>query len=265
MKSNLSKEIVDTHFHVFSAGDGLQAARYKPLYDASLGAWQQAGGRVGVRRGVLVQTSFMGADNARLLHELKSEPDRLRGIAVVSSDVDTAQFAHWHAIGVRGIRLNLAGVSHEIPDWSCADLVWSAMQELGWHLEIHTDIGGLPRVLQQLPSDIPLVLDHMAKPDRIAVDDPTVQCVLQRIGKTPVHVKLSGAYRLAGRAADQIAGMWSDLLGVQQLLWGSDWPCTNHEAEADYSKLFQQLESWVGEESIEKVLVHNPFALYWKK
>jgi predicted TIM-barrel fold metal-dependent hydrolase len=263
MIPDMSKEFVDTHFHVFSAGDGHPQARYKPAYDASMDAWKHASQESGVCRGVLVQASFMGTDNTRLLRELASEPERLRGIAVIAPNVDTAQFTQWHAAGVRGIRLNLAGVSHQIPEWRNAEAVWSAISKLGWHLELHTDVGALPRVLQQLPGDIPLVLDHMAKPDRLTDEDPTVQALLQRLRKTSVHIKLSGAYRLAGRSAGQIAKMWLELIGAERLLWGSDWPCTNHEAEANYAKLFKQVEAWVGNEWVEQVLVRNPSALYW--
>jgi predicted TIM-barrel fold metal-dependent hydrolase len=259
----MSKNIVDSHFHVFNSGEGLPHARYKPTYDATMADWQQLSQKSGVQRGVLVQTSFMGTDNTRLLRELAAEPDNLRGIVVIAPDVDTTQFPLWHAAGVRGIRLNLAGTSHDIPDWRSADPVWSAMCELGWHLELHTDVGGMPKVLQQLPSGVPLVVDHMGKPDRITKSDPTVLGLLQRSSMSLVYIKLSGAYRLEGRAADQAAKMWLDTLGAQHLLWGSDWPCTNHESEANYGNLFKQLGSWLGAEWAEQVLVHNPSALYW--
>ena len=258
------KDFVDTHFHVFCAGDGLPQARYKPAYDATMDAWKQASQHSGVRRGVLVQPSFMGTDNTRLLRELESEPERLRGVAVIAPDFDTAKFGQWHATGVRGLRLNLAGISHEIPEWRNVDSVWTAMLNLGWHLELHTDVGALPRVLQQLPGDIPLVLDHMAKPDLLTNTDPTVRAILQRLRKASVHIKLSGAYRLAGRPAEKTAQMWCEMIGVKHLLWGSDWPCTNHETEANYTKLFKHLEVWVGNEGVEQVLVRNPSALYWK-
>jgi len=88
--------------------------------------------------------------------------------------------------------------------------------------------------------------------------------VLQRLRKASVHIKLSGAYRLAGRSAEKTAQMWCEMIGVKHLLWGSDWPCTNHETEANYTKLFKHLEVWVGNEGVEQVLVRNPSALYWK-
>lgn len=263
MLSNLSKNFVDTHFHVFNAGDGLPQARYKPRYDASLSAWQQVSQPLGVGYGVLVQTSFMGTDNRRLLRELSAQPHCLRGVAVVAPDADPAELQRLHAAGVRGIRLNLAGVSHEIPEWRKADRLWSTLAELGWHLELHTDVGALPGVLQQLPGDLSLVLDHMAKPEALTQSDPTVQTIVQRLARASIHVKLSGAYRLGGRPPEQTARMWLQLLGVERLLWGSDWPHTNHEAVATYATFFNQLQHWVGEDAVDQVLTQNPLAVYW--
>lgn len=264
MIPKLSKNFVDTHFHVFTAGDGLSQARYRPGYDASLQAWQHVSQPLGVGYGVLVQTSFMGTDNSRLVAELAIQPQCLRGVAVVAPDADRVDLQRLHAAGVRGIRLNLAGVSHEIPEWRRADPIWSTLAELGWHLELHTDIGALPGVLQQLPGDLALVLDHMAKPDALTKSDPTVQAILQRHRKASVHIKLSGAYRLGGRPPKQTARMWLDLLGVDRLLWGSDWPHTNHEGVATYATLLDQLQDWVGEDAFNPVLMDNPLALYWR-
>lgn len=263
MNSNMSKPVVDTHFHVFNAGDGLPGARYKPAYRASLSDWQGLALAAGVGRGVLVQTSFMGTDNSRLLHELAAEPERLRGVAVVAPDVEPALLRQWHVGGVRGIRINLAGVSHQVPQWRQADRLWSVMVELGWHLELHTDVGALSDVLRQLPGDLPLVIDHMGKPDRAAADDPTFQCVLKRLRRSSVHVKLSGPYRLGGRPAHDVARLWLSLLGEDRLVWGSDWPWTNHEAEVNYAGLLNALRHWVGDAVAEKALRDNPLALYW--
>ena len=71
--------MIDSHFHVFSAHCGAPGSRYVPAYDASLPMWTAAANPLGVRRGVLVQTSFMGVDNSRLLQELGDHPDVLRG------------------------------------------------------------------------------------------------------------------------------------------------------------------------------------------
>jgi predicted TIM-barrel fold metal-dependent hydrolase len=137
------------------------------------------------------------------------------------------------------------------------------MQALGWHLELHTDSGALPHVLAQLPSSIPLVLDHMAKPAQVHASDASIRAVVQRAKHSPTHIKLSGAYRLGSVDAASLAHLWLNELGVDALLWGSDWPCTNHEQCADYTALFAQLQTWVGSQHLDAVLWHNPDRLYW--
>lgn len=260
--SNNGACAVDTHFHVFQAGVGLPGARYVPAYDATLAMWQAHSWAAGVGRGVLVQTSFLGTDNHLLLQTLRAHPDTLRGVAVVQPDVPLAELQRMHDVGVRGIRLNLAGRSHAAEPWASAHTLWEALAVLGWHVELHTDVGALPQVLAWLPAHLPVVLDHMGKPDRVSAQDPTVQAAVRRSHACPVHVKLSGVYRLAGRDAPQLARLWEAELGPTQLLWGSDWPCTNHEAHAHYPQLAQALEQWVSEPAWHQVWVTNPTALY---
>lgn len=260
--SNNGACAVDTHFHVFQAGVGLPGARYVPAYDATLAMWQAHSRAAGVGRGVLVQTSFLGTDNHLLLETLRARPDTLRGVAVVQPDVPLAELQRMHDAGVRGIRLNLAGRSHAAEPWASAHTLWEALAVLGWHVELHTDVGALPQVLAWLPAHLPVVLDHMGKPDQVSARDPTVQAAVHRSHACPVHVKLSGVYRLAGRDATQLARLWEAELGHPQLLWGSDWPCTNHEAHAHYPQLAQALEQWVSEPAWHQVRVTNPTALY---
>ena len=264
MAFDLSKTAVDTHFHVFAAHRAQPGARYVPGYDAPLSAWQTAAAPLGVKRGVLVQTSFLGTDNTLLTATLAHQPEVLRGIAVVAPDAEAATLAPLHAAGVRGIRLNLVGASHGLAGWTTADALWDALAALGWHLELHTDIGGLPAVLAPLPATLPLVVDHMGKPDAVSTHDATVQALVARARRAPVHVKLSGAYRLGGLNAGALARLWLAELGPQALLWGSDWPCTNHEDHADYPALWRALDDWLRDPAAAQAArVDNPQRLYW--
>ena len=263
MNQKLSKIWIDTHFHVFNAGEAVIGARYVPQYHASLSNWMTFAQSVGVNHGVLVQPSFLGTDNSLLMNALKAHPDLLRGVVVVSPNTDIENLHAFHALGVRGIRLNLAGISHDIPEWTRAEGVWHTLRQLGWHLEVHTDQGALPKVLAQLPTDMPLVIDHMGKPEEAQSHDPTVATLAQRAKHTATYVKLSGAYRLGGLDARRIAQIWLNELGPTALLWGSDWPCTNHEQLASYPELFASLEEWVGLQQLDQVMTQNPRRLYW--
>lgn len=259
----MSKNGVDTHFHVFNAGVAVAGARYVPSYSALLTDWMRQAQSVGVSRGVWVQPSFLGTDNTLMLNALKSHPDMLRGVAVIRPDVGVDALQEMHESGVRGIRLNLAGVSHEIPEWTRANKVWRSMHDLGWHLEVHTDQGRLPQVLAQLPSDMPLVVDHMAKPQKASAEDLSIVALARRAKITTTHVKLSGAYRLGQVNAATAAWVLMNELGPSALLWGSDWPCTNHEQFADFEKLMSDALEWMSAGLEEQVMVVNPLRLYW--
>lgn len=258
-----SKNWVDTHFHVFNAGVAVEDARYVPQYSASLCNWTKQAQSVGLTRGVWVQPSFLGTDNHLMLNALKSNPEMLRGIAVVRPDASFEELTALHEVGVKGIRLNLAGISHEISEWVQAHTLWETMHSTGWHLEIHTDQGRLPHVLSQLPSEIPLVVDHMAKPSQGSVKDPTLLALRARAKISPVYVKLSGAYRLAEVDPSRLAKLLLNELGPSALLWGSDWPCTNHEQFADFKKLMEQVHEWIPSEFLEQIMDRNPMQLYW--
>ena len=115
MIPDLSKTAVDSHFHVFDAHQAQPGARYTPAYAAPLSTWQAAARPLGVRRGVLVQTSFMGTDNTPAAGHAGAAPRHAARRRRGRARPPTLQtLAPLHAAGVRGIRLNLAGVSHDI-------------------------------------------------------------------------------------------------------------------------------------------------------
>jgi predicted TIM-barrel fold metal-dependent hydrolase len=254
---------IDSHFHVFAAGESRPGARYVPGYDATFESWRAAAVAVGVERGVLVQPSFLGTDNTRLCEELRRHAGILRGIAVIAPTSTAALLRDLHAAGVRGMRFNLSGGSHHLHAWGGTAGIWDELLRLGWHLEIHADAGALPRVLPQLPASLSLVIDHMARPATASAQDPTIAMLRARARTSPIHVKLSGAYRLPGIDAGAVARVLRDELGPSRLLWGSDWPCTNHEAFADYPRLLAALFEWIGDSDAELASGANPAALYW--
>lgn len=260
---SMSKNWTDTHFHVFNAGVAVEGARYVPQYSARLSDWIQQARHAGVTRGVWVQPSFLGTDNSLMIEALEAHPDMLRGIAVVGPDVRIETLKAMHPSGVRGIRLNLSGISHDIPEWTQSDHIWEAIHTLGWHLEVHTDPGKLPQVLRQIPADTPLVVDHMAKPLEACACDPTLQALKKHASLAPVYVKLSGAYRLGGVNPEVLSAVLLKEMGPSAVLWGSDWPCTNHEQFGHFETLIAQAQAWIDHDCIERVMVHNPNQLYW--
>ena len=262
METRLSIPRVDTHFHIFEASKAMVGARYVPAYTASLDRWRSLAGHEGITHGVLVQPSFLGTDNQQMLNALAAHRGCLLGIAVVEPTISLQAMRQMQRMGVRGIRLNLVGHDHRVDEWIQNTSFWDRMTVLDWHLQIHTDPGRLPDVLPQIPKGIRVVIDHMAKPLRATSSDPTLK-LLSRRGADRVMVKLSGAYRQVGLDAEKLTQVLLGELGPTALIWGSDWPCTNHEDCADYSQLRKNLDQWVGESWVEQVLSLNPMRLYW--
>lgn len=257
-------DAVDAHFHVFDAHGAQPNARYTPAYDAPLEAWQAQATSAGISRGVLVQPSFLGTDNRRLVQELQRHPETLRGVAVVPPHANRHELQALHSHGVRGIRLNLSGQSTDPDAWRLSPRLCDALGALRWHVEVHTDVGALPTVLAHLPRELPVVIDHMGKPDAVRSNDASVVAARQRSAAGgQVWVKLSGPYRLGGRDARALSRLWLGELGASALLWGSDWPFTNHEQSTHYGDLRTQLGDWLDEPARQAALTDNPHRLYW--
>ncbi|MDY7509610.1 amidohydrolase family protein [Ralstonia wenshanensis] len=237
---------IDTHAHVFERGLPLAGARrYAPTYDAPLSAYLAQLDAHGVSHGVLIQPSFLGVDNSYLLAALKQAPQRLRGVAVIDPAAPETLLTQMNAEGIVGIRLNLIGAADpqlKSPVWQAA---LARLHTLGWHVELHVEARRLPALLQPLlNAQVNVVVDHFGRPDpALGVDDPGFAALLAAGRSRRVWVKISGAYRNgANGRGDAIAQAamprLKDALGLDRLVWGSDWPHTQFESQINYDKMW---------------------------
>src|SRR3982751_1652702 len=107
-KVPLPPDACDTHAHVFGPSDRFPYAddrSYTPP-DAPLEKYLGMLDTLGFARGVLVQGSAHGRDNAAMLDALARHPERLRGVAVADAETPAAELRRWAALGVRGLRFN---------------------------------------------------------------------------------------------------------------------------------------------------------------
>ncbi|MCH6551363.1 MAG: amidohydrolase family protein [Planctomycetes bacterium] len=65
----------------------------------------------------------------------------------------------------------------------------------------------------------------------------------------PVWVKLSAPYRLGGLDPAPYAAAYLERFGPERLLWGSDWPWTQHEAATSYGECVERIGGWLGEDA----------------
>ena len=226
----------DTHAHVFGPAEQFPYAAdrsYTPP-DAPLAKYLAMLDTVGLSRGVLVQGSAHGRDNAAMLDALVRHPGRLRGVAVADATVTPGELRRRHEIGVRGLRFNhffRGGSLHYrggVP-LEAAKALAPMMGELGWHLQLWIDVKDLPDTILTLrQTGLPVVVDHMGRSDaRAGTATPGFQHLLRLVGDGECWVKVSGVHRLScGPRMTAMPGhstrrWWAPT--QSGWLWGSDW------------------------------------------
>ncbi|MEA3021930.1 MAG: 2-pyrone-4,6-dicarboxylate lactonase [Alphaproteobacteria bacterium] len=267
----------DTHAHVFGPASRFPYAddrSYTPP-DAPLAKYLGMLDTLGFARGVLVQGSAHGRDNAAMLDALARHPERLRGVAVADADTPAAELRRWAALGVRGLRFNhffRGGALHYrggVP-LSAARALAPLMAELGWHLQLWIDVKDLPDTIPALTSlGLPVVIDHMGRTDaRAGTSSPGFQSLLRLVGDGGCWVKLSGAHRLSMQVPDyaEVRPFHEALLRAnpERLMWGTDWPHPRIEGDMpDAGRLLDLFQQWTPDHATRRrILAANPARLY---
>lgn len=262
---------VDSHAHVFLQGLALaDTRRHTPDYDATLAQYLGLLDAHGLSHGVLVQPSFLGTDNSHLLEALRAAPARLRGVAVVDTAIDEAALRALAAAGVVGIRLNLIGLA--VPDLRTQP--WQSLlarvNALGWHVEIHLQAARLADIMPALlQAGCRVVVDHFGRPDpALGVADPGFGYLLRQADSGRVWVKLSAPYRnwtgeACASAGREAARQLLDAYTPARLMWGSDWPHTEHRHLASYPASMRWLDDWIDDPTQRRaVLAETPLRLF---
>ncbi len=271
----------DAHFHVFGSAQRYPVGtdlRYRPPY-APLADYLALAGTLGVERYVFVQPSAYGRDNTCLLDAMRETNARFgpvcRGIVDVDAGVPDAELARLHALGVRGVRINVSPVKPPAPGFGAAlrpriERLDARLAEIGWQLDFllpgwltHELMGTLSRLR------VNHSLAHMGM--FLARDGPhqrgfAALLDLLRHGDGRCWVKLTGVYRMstAPGFADA-APMVHALVAAapDRLIWGSDYPHLSFADKVGSVELFDLLGKWLPDDADRRrVLVANPQRLY---
>ena len=262
---------VDTHAHVIGlppAYPFVDERAYTPPA-APPAAYLAMLDGTGVTHGVLIQVSVHGSDNRLMLETLRSNRQRLRGIAVAPLGLSDKAYRDMLDAGVVGLRLNVlfgGGIGLErLEDYG------ALCRELGWHLQFLVGTRHLPTMATRLGKlPVPFVVDHMGHPSAAdGVEEPGFQTLVSLV-RDGGWVKLSGAFRVSADGPP-----YRDTIPLAQALhqaapdrcvWGSDWP---HVATwppkpmPNVGDLLDVLADWVPDETARRrVLVDNPARLY---
>jgi predicted TIM-barrel fold metal-dependent hydrolase len=258
----------DTHFHVIDARQGFVAERSYTAPDATRESLLALHRALGIARGVFIQVSAHGTNNAAMLAALRATPD-YRGVVVVDEQVSEAELGDLHRAGVRGVRVNVlfgGGVGFDHMTSLAAKVA-----ARGWHMQLLVDVSADDTpwaAIEALPCD--LVVDHMGHWDTgLGIDHPGFQRLLRLVGDGKAWVKLSGAERISRQSVppfDDVVPIAQALIaaGPERCVWGSDWPHVKLSvAMPNTGDLLDLLPLWAPDEAQrKKILVDNPTRLY---
>jgi predicted TIM-barrel fold metal-dependent hydrolase len=257
----------DCHHHIYDAKYPVDPKATLRPADALVDDYRALQKRIGTTRNVLVQPSTYGTDNRCHLDALAAFGPTARMVAVVNDGVSTEELKRMHALGVRGIRFNLAQAGATTPEMM--EPLSKRINDLGWHIQINAPPAKIMEVmpiLEKVPSAI--VFDHLARLPE--ANHPLFGQIRKLLDKGRTWVKLSGAY------ADTKVGppTYADRTAVarayvaaapERCVWGSDWPHPTEQQKQlpDDAVLFDLLTDWVPDEKVRhRILVENPATLY---
>jgi predicted TIM-barrel fold metal-dependent hydrolase len=260
--------VIDTHFHCFERSLKIaDGARYQPQYDALLSDLQTHWQAHGITRGVIIQPSFLGTDNSYLLQICEQSVQFLRGVVVINPEISPHELSRMHESGIRGIRFNWVGLSH----WSdVTGSTWahvrSSMQALGWHVQLHVEGHRLDQAAQCFDTwKVPLVIDHLGRPSSasVATHAQTLQSI---VSLRPTYIKVSAPYRCnvdAPGSFEVVTAALINSVGTERLLWGSDWPFTQHESSQSYDAVVADYKRVCADARVRETMTRNAEALYF--
>jgi len=268
----------DAHFHVFGPAGRYpynQAdLRYAPPL-APVEAFLAIAKKLGTERFVFVQPSAYGRDNRCMLDAMRELGTNCRGIVDIDENAPDAELERLHALGVRGVRINVPPVKPREAGFAAKLLprierLTGRCAEIGWQLDFLTP-GWLTSEL--MPTFGKLSLDFTIAHfgmffAKDGVKQPGFQALLGllRSGERHCWVKLTGVYRVSvAKGFADAAPMARALIEAapDRLIWGSDYPHLSFAEEVGSIELWNLLGKWAPDPATRRrILVDNPQALF---
>lgn len=209
----------------------------------------------GVRRFVLIQYSFYGADNSYILDLLGRHPDRFAVVGRIEPpDNPRTKLQELARRGMRGLRV--VGTAGDTKQWAGDPFLQTLWRIAGEERIVICPLINPPflpaveTLCRRFPAT-PVVMDHCA---RIGADGqirPSDLDALCRLADYPqVQVKVSAFWALGKKQppyldlAPMIRRLWKSF-GSERLMWGSDAPyqvCAPHSYRDSFELLRSRLD-----------------------
>ncbi len=270
----LPPKTCDSQFHVFGSAEKYPV-RPGAAYQMPTATWEAAKrmhDTLGIERGVIVQTTTYGADHSAMLDTLAIAGPTYRGCAnaIVFVERDDAYIDTLHAAGVRGARFSFRKELGVVLDQTQFDRAIARIRELGWYVKIQPEKDGIVGSASYYEHlDVPVLIDHMARPDPEAgADDPNLRKMVELMKKGNFWVMLSLTEKtsMAGPPWDDVIPVARAYLETapDRCVWASDWPhpisVRQPPNDADLVEfLFRAVPD---PQQRQRVLVDNPAELF---
>lgn len=235
---------------------------------------------LGIGKMVIVQPSIYGNDNSCTLAGLQALGPS-NGRAVIQFDPDTTsreQLRKWHALGVRGVRLNFKSVGAQLDAASLSASLHKyadAVRDLGWVMELYIaleDVSLLEPVIPDL-GGVKVCIDHFGHPSPASIaaantahDLRGFSSLASLLKQGQTWVKVSASYRLDQDPRHRIVESLcreSLKLRPDRCVFATDWPHTRYDG-LNVGPYLEAILDWVEQEGVplQQVLVQNASILF---
>lgn len=266
---------IDSQFHILGPREKYPVrpgAAYE-MPTATPQALRRMHDALGLQRGIVVQTTTYGEDHTVVLDALATLGPGYKGCAnaLVFEARDDAYLEKLHAAGVRGARFSFRQALGAVLSRPAFDRAVARIRELGWYMKVQPEQTGILESVSWFEHlDIPILIDHMGRPDAALGPerDPNIAKLRELLARGNFWVMLSLGEKISktGAPYDDVVPIARALIDAapDRCVWASDWPhpVSKHPPPND-ADLLELLYRYVrNEDELRRILVDNPAKLF---
>ncbi len=266
---------IDAQFHVLGPADRYPV-RPGAAYEMPTATWEAAQRMhqaLGFTRGVVVQTTTYGADHRVVLDGMAALGPGYIGCAnaLLFEQATDADLERLHQAGVRGARFSFRQALGAVLSREAFDRAVGKLRELGWYMKVQPEQNGIAESAHWFEHlDLPILVDHMGRPDAaLGLDrDPSIALLRRLMQRGNVWVMLSLGEKISrtGAPYDDVVPIARALIDAapERCVWGSDWPHpVSKNPPPNDADLLELLYRYVrSEQELQRILVDNPSELF---